>query len=301
MLCSFFNRVSALKFHHDLNTIHKDVKFTYELEHNKLAFLDVGLDNSTGSLELSVHGKPTHTGLYNKWESLAPLKYKTNLIRNLLHRAYRICSNSRLLKNEIQAITNLLKKNCFPGWIIRNITQKFFNKQRDIDKKLNKSDQSTKRSNKQMFVFLKLQYLHRISTQIEKEIRDFLKHYEIRLVVSLSTFNIGKLFSYKDCQSLLHSVGEVYQLTCSCGQKHFGQTKRNLITRLNEHRTRQSSEICRHLMENPKHNVNFDSPIILDRSNYSTELRIKETLHIAKRQPQLNVGSQSLSLFLFNA
>ena len=169
----FPNRVSALKFHHDLNTIHKDVKFTYELEHNKqLAFLDVSLDNSTGSIELFVHRKPTHTELYNKWESLAPLKYKTNLIWNLLHRAYRICSNSRLLENETQAITNLLKKNGYPGWIIRNTTQKFFNKQHDI-KNLNKSDLSTKRSNKHVFVFFKLQYLHRISTQIEKEIRFF--------------------------------------------------------------------------------------------------------------------------------
>ena len=35
----FPNRVSFLKFQHDLNNIHKDVKFTYELEHNKqLAF-----------------------------------------------------------------------------------------------------------------------------------------------------------------------------------------------------------------------------------------------------------------------
>ena len=169
----FPNRVSALKFYHDLNTIHKDVKFTYELEHNKqLAFLDVGLDNSTGSIELSVHRKPTHTGLYNKWESLAPLKYKTNLIRNLLHRAYRICSNSRLLENEIQAITNLLKKSGKKGWIIRNTIQKFFNKQRDI-KNLNKSDLSTKRSNKQILVFFKLQYLHRIFTQIEKKLEIF--------------------------------------------------------------------------------------------------------------------------------
>ena len=44
----FLNHISTLKFHHDLNTIHKDVKFTYELEQNKqLAFLDVGLDIST--------------------------------------------------------------------------------------------------------------------------------------------------------------------------------------------------------------------------------------------------------------
>ena len=150
-------------------------------------------------------------------------------------------------------------------------------------------------------MFFKLQYLHRISTQIEKEIRDFLKLYEIRLVMSHSTFNIGKLFPDKDRQSLLHSVGVVYQLTCSCDQKYIGQTKRNLISHLNEHQTCQSSEVCRHLMENPKHTVNFDSPIILDRSNYNTKLRTKEMLHIAKRQAKFNVDSQSLSLFLFNA
>ena len=74
---------SALKFLYDLNAIHKDVKFTDELELNEqLAFLDIGLDNSTGCTELSVHRKPTQTGLYNKWESLSPLKYKTNLIQN---------------------------------------------------------------------------------------------------------------------------------------------------------------------------------------------------------------------------
>ena len=54
-------------------------------------------------------------------------------------------------------------------------------------------------------------------------------------------------------------------------------------------------------MENLKHIVNFDSPIISDKSNYSTKLRINETLRIAKRQTQSNVDSQSLSLFLFNA
>ena len=45
----FPNRDIALKFNHDLNAIHKDVEFTYEIKHTKqLAFLDVCLDNSTG-------------------------------------------------------------------------------------------------------------------------------------------------------------------------------------------------------------------------------------------------------------
>ena len=61
--------------------------------------------------------------------------------------------------------------------------------------------------------------------------------------MSHSTLNIGKLFQYKDRQSVSYSMGIVYQLTCSCGQKYIGQTRKNLITRLNEHRTRQSSEV----------------------------------------------------------
>ena len=73
------------------------------------------------------------------------------------------------------------------------------------------------------------------------------------------------------------------QLTCSCGQNYIGQTKRNL-TRLNEHRTREDSEVCKHLLHNPSHEMYFDSPKILDRSNHATKSRIKETLHISKNR-----------------
>ena len=68
----------------------------------------------------------------------------------------------------------------------------------------------------------KLQNSHQIFTQVEKEIRDFLKHYDIRLVMSRFTFNIGKLFPYKHRQSLLHFVGGVCQLTYGFGQKYTG-------------------------------------------------------------------------------
>ena len=48
-----------------------------------------------------------------------------------------------------------------------------------MDKNLNKCDRVNIRSNKQKYVIFKLLYLHRISTQIENTIRDFLKHCEI--------------------------------------------------------------------------------------------------------------------------
>ena len=52
-------------------------------------------------------------------------------------------------------------------------------------------------------------------------------------------FTIGKLFSYKDRQSLLQLSGVVYQLTCIYGQNYIEQTKDNLITRLSEQQTEQ--------------------------------------------------------------
>ena len=56
-------------------------------------------------------------------------------------------------------------------------------------------------------------------------------------------------------------------------------------------------------VDNPNHEINIDSPKILDRSNHVTKLRIKETLpvHISKTEPQLNVDNQSLPLYRFNA
>ena len=86
-----------------------------------------------------------------------------------------------------------------------------------------------------------------------------------------------------------------------CGQNYIGRTKRNLTTRLNEHRTCEDSEVCKHLLNSPNHEIDFDSPKILDRSNHVTKLRIKETLHISKTKPQLNVDYQFLPLYLFNA
>jgi len=114
------------------------------------------------------------------------------------------------------------------------------------------------------------------------------------------TYNIDKLFPYKDRQALLQSSGVVYKLSCSCRQTYVGQTKHNLITRLNEHRICEESEVYRHLLENLKHTVDYKSPKILDRINNITKLCIKETFHIFKLQPQLNLDNQSLPLHLFN-
>ena len=150
----------------------------------------------------------------------------------------------------------MLQQNGYPTKTIRNVIRKAINRNQKPDAKLQSNpQQSTKHC-----VFFKLQFIDRISIQIEKEICEFLCAYDIKLIMSHRSFIIGKLFPHKDRQSLLHSSGVVYQLTCSCGQNYIGPTKWNLITRLNERRIREDSEVCKHLLNNPNHENNFDSP-----------------------------------------
>ena len=157
----------------------------------------------------------------------------------------------------------MLQQNGYPIKIIWNVIRKAMNKNQNPDAKLRPNQQqSTKHC-----VFFKLQFIDLISKQIEKEIRKFLCAYGIILIMSHCNFTIGKQFSFKDRQSLLLSSGVVHRLTSSCGQNYIGQTKRNLTTRLNEHQTCEDTEVCEHLLNNPDHEINFDSPKILDRSN----------------------------------
>ena len=135
---------SAMLFYRNLNQIHNNVKSTYQLENKKqLPFLDVNVDNSKEKLELSIYRKPTHTGLYNKWSSLAPTKYKVNLIRSLVNRAIKICSNRQLLFLECEKISKILQQNGYPTKTIRNVIRKALNRNQKPDAKLHSNQQQS--------------------------------------------------------------------------------------------------------------------------------------------------------------
>ena len=58
----------------------------------------------------SVYRKPTFTGQYLRWNSFSPQKRKINLIGTLVHRAFMICSKSKL-DQELGKITNTSKSD----------------------------------------------------------------------------------------------------------------------------------------------------------------------------------------------
>ena len=122
-----------------VNSIHLNLQFTHELaQDNQLAFLNVWINNQDGKLTLKTYRKFTHTGLYIKWQSFVPLKYKINLVRNLLHRAYKICRSYSLIHKDFKVIFTTLEKSGLSNSIINNLSRKFFNKMRET-KKVQKS------------------------------------------------------------------------------------------------------------------------------------------------------------------
>ena len=60
-----------------LNTFHKNIKFTYELEINKkISCLDISLIRKNDILETTIYRKSTNNGVYLQWDFFAPKNWK---------------------------------------------------------------------------------------------------------------------------------------------------------------------------------------------------------------------------------
>ena len=95
----------------------------------------------------SVYRKKTFTGLYTKWDSFTPRKYKINFIRTLTYRCFRICSTASLLKSAVEDLKRLLLQNGYPQGIIT------FNINDILNKNRNKPNDPVATAPKKMLLF----------------------------------------------------------------------------------------------------------------------------------------------------
>ena len=305
LFCTFSNRNQLDNYFQSISNIHPNITFSKELEtNNHLAYLDISINTSNGKFETSVFRKKTNTGLYTKWNSLCPLKYKRNLVRCPLSRAYKICNTWPNIHNAFETITNMLLKNGYPLSFIQNQIRNFLNHKHQFNLDNNSNYQPCPY---QRCIFFKLSDIGSTSLLVEKELRSCFQRKlqnKIKFVFIHNTFKRGNLFSHKDKQTTLRRSNVVYKLNCSCGGSYIGQTKRNLTSSSKEHhpgnKTGTQTDVTKHLLENPSHVINFNEPEILTTANHPRELLIKETLLIQQQLPSINVDESSTPLFVFN-
>jgi len=90
----FDSKNKATQFLHFLNNCHTNIKFTVEFKENStIPFPDILIKYLSHTLSTSIYRKKTFTGLYTKWDSFTPRKYKVKLIRTLTFRWFCICSS----------------------------------------------------------------------------------------------------------------------------------------------------------------------------------------------------------------
>ena len=93
--------------------------------------------------------------------------------------------------------------------------------------------------------------------------------------------NLKQQLHFKDPQpQLLRSNVIPYWLNYSCGSFYIGQTRRNVVKLLHEHRTNLNSKVCNHLQSNPNHRVDFNNSQILTSFPDKSKLFILEPLYI---------------------
>ena len=98
-----------------MNSKHRNIKFTVELEENNLlSFLDIKIFRDSGEFQTSVYKKPMFGGVLTNFEKFLPISYKYNLVSTLLHRGFMLCSSYRTLHFEILKLKQIFRCNGYP-------------------------------------------------------------------------------------------------------------------------------------------------------------------------------------------
>ena len=79
------------------NSFHPNIQFTFETESSgRIPFLDILIIKKTSKIKRTVYRKSIDTGIYLNSFSFAPNTWKRGTLKNLVHRAYSICSTEYL-------------------------------------------------------------------------------------------------------------------------------------------------------------------------------------------------------------
>ena len=207
-----------------LNTLHPSLQFTCEQEADgRLPYLDVMVEKGTDdNILTSIYRKPTFTGLYIPWDSFCATKYKTNTVRNLVQRAHRICSDSKL-DEELVKLKSIFAKNGYPLDLITRLVRR--PTQRDVPF-----------GPKRCSVYLKLPWKGPWSSSMSRAIASAAQSAYFAVNVNC-VFTTSRAFNLKKDVLPSHQQSNlIYEFECRhCVSRYVGRTSQRLSSRIRQH------------------------------------------------------------------
>ena len=107
-------------FHNILNSLHSDIKFTIELNENKLPFLDILITKYITQLSTDIYYKETDTKQYLDFKSCHPSHTKHSIPYNLAKRTCTIVSDSFLRSIRLNELKQALLSRGYPQNLIES-------------------------------------------------------------------------------------------------------------------------------------------------------------------------------------
>ena len=270
------------------------LKFTFEIERQRqLNFLDVNITPDGNSFKTKVHIKPTNTGQCINYNSLAPHRYKTGVIKTLLHRSFKISSSSEIFETEINRLEQLFTNNNYPMDIIR----------KEIELFRSKTLKSTAVPPEPIET-IRLFYHNQMNCQYKQEEIN-LKHiifknvapienHDLKLLIYYKNSKIRNLFIRNSPKKIIdHHI--VYQYKCPKGEcqppaTYIGYTTTTLKQRMTTHS--QTGSIASHNQEKHKIKIRtnniLENTTVLFHSPEKSDLLIAEALLIKQKSPIIN-------------
>ncbi len=242
-----------------------------------------------------MYRKPTATGVYLNWTSLTARKYKIGLIRTLLDRIWRICSRIEDREEEITRLREVLSKNEYPALVVNNEINKFrHRKQQQVVSTKPPKTYECKR-------FIVLPFVQRKAETFAEKLKKLVEtnYPQVDFNIAFTApRTIGDLFPYKDnIKNVEDKSMVVYRIKCKqCEADYIGKTERILYWRIQEHRKQKSSACHEHHLSTG-HEMDYENIEVIDQASSDFKIRVKELLHILKRQLTLNKQLNSQSNF----
>ena len=273
---SRFNDESQVEpFREILNSQDPKIQYTVEHEVNgSLPFLDVNVINTGGgAYEFQIYRKDAITNLMIKPNSsVDPNMYK-GVFKGFLARAVRICS-AQYLQQEVDTLITIFKENGYNEEELKQLSEEYLSR-RESNNSTTSHDQRCQRYVKMPFV-----------PGLGPKIRRVLKKRGIKTFFTAAP-SLKDILCRHKTPLPPNSYPGVYSVSCACGTRYIGESKKKVSTRMRQHERDifhgrwKSSGIANHASHCPQNVIFEDVKTIAYESDWKRR-KIREALEIRK-------------------
>ena len=297
------DQLAALKMSLETNSV---LQFTSELSiDNRIPFLDVSVDASTGKFMTSVFRKPTDNGKCLNGLSECTNTYKKSVVRSYVHRALKYCSTWPLVHQELQRVKRLLASNNYPLSDVDNEIK------RQLHARFLTHTDKTVKANDTPKTCIQLYYQAAMSSAYQADEKALQKIVfrncsparstdQLKLTIYYKSPKVSSMIMSNDLsrdRSTLKATNVVYEFKCPFGEcarqsnsSYIGHTTTTLSRRITMHL--QEGAPKHHVLTKHKQTLNrrvmVENTSILCKDTNRRKLKVLEAVYIRDKDPNIN-------------